>query len=420
MENSVDHGKLSEDILYKSCVRIFGEDLVFLSPNVESEAGKKLELTDVLIILDKYLITIQSKSLALNTSEIDDIKIGRIVNKYEDAKRQINRTLNAYTRKQKVILKTCFGKELQLPWSNIKEIVSIITINLNDEEYFDSEQRFQFPLKVEKHKNVDVHTFILRDFYNIISEFNTGADFHRYLNERKFLSTKIIQNYTNELDIVALYVSQYEFLKEVHEKNIDMIQIAPGIWENYRSKNKNDIEKRDKKKYAISIIDIIVKELRTSIDYTIESTGINIEDMTKRYFHLIGAFSMVSRVEAVYITEVFISKLDSTIKEFFRYFIFPNKEYAFFFLIVNEPNRTIRQQKLLAFVGQAAKYVSMHKKYNTISEIIGIATEGKKLPGRSIDIVDISISEALTYVDPKVDIEFFRDVDRGRVDEWTM
>jgi hypothetical protein len=420
MENLVDHGKISENILYKSCVRIFGEDLVFLSPNVESEVGKKLELTDVLIILDKCLITIQSKSLALNASEIDDIKMGRIVSKYEDAKRQINRTLNAYNRKQKVVLNTCFNKVLQLPWSNIKEIISIVTINLNDEEYSDSELRFQFPLKVEKHKNVDVHTFILRDFYNIISEFNTGADFYRYLHERKFLSTKIIQNYTNELDIVALYVSQYEILKEVHEKNIDIIQIAPGIWENYRSKNKRDIEKRDKKKYAISIIEIILKELRTSIDYTIESTGIDIQDMTEKYFHLIGIFSMISRVEAVYITEIFISKLESTSTEFFRYFIFPVKEYAIFFLIVNEPNRTIRQQKLLAFIGQAAKYISTHKKYNTIREIIGVATEGKQIPGRSIDIVDISINEALTYVDPKVDIELFRDVDKGRVDEWTM
>lgn len=416
----MDHGHLSEKILYDACVNIFGEDLVFLSPNVISETGKTTELTDILVLIDKYLITIQSKSLQLSIEEIDDIKMGRIVNKYEDAKRQVNRTINSFERKMKVVLHTNFDKDLILPWENVETLIPIITINISDDQYLDPEFRFQFPLKIENHRGFDTHTFMLRDFYNLITEFNTAADFLRYLEERKYLSNLTLHGYTNELDLVAIFVSQYHFLEKAHAGNFDMIAIEPGIWESYKGTNKEEIAKRNKKKFAFSIVDATIKELRSAIDYTMEISNISIEKMTQQYFHLIGIFALLSRVEVVHISETFKEKLESTRQQMFRYFIFPKNTFAIFFLIVNERDREIRKQKLIAFVGHAAKYLSKHKEITSVKEIIGIATEGMQLPGRSLDIINAPIEEALNFVDPNDNIELFRDVRKNGVDEWKM
>ena len=307
----MEHGYTSEKILYNACKSIFGEDLVFLSPNVISETGKKEELTDVLVILDKYLITIQSKSLNLTSEEIDDIKFGRVTKKYEEAKRQINRTINAFSRKMLVPLNTVYGKELYLPWENIEIIIPIITINLIDNEYNDPEYRFQFPIKIEKYKNLDMHTFMLHDFFIMISELNTGGDFINYINERQLLSSLVLQNYTNELDILAIFISQYGLIEDLHNKKYDSLIIQPGMWEEYRTRHHDKIKKRDKKKFSINVIDITIKELRSSIDYTIENAGIDIKTMTSKYFHLIGIFSLLTCVEAIQITEKFIEKIES-------------------------------------------------------------------------------------------------------------
>jgi len=416
----MEHGKISESILEAACLNIFGEDFVFKSPDLVSETGKKQELTDMLVVLGKYLITIQSKSIALNTSELDDIKYGRVVNKYEDGKRQINRTLNAFNRKGKVVLKTCFNKHLILPWENIQEIIGIITLNIDDPEYLESEKRFQFPLKVIKHKNITLHTFILRDFYTLINELTTGGDFINYLHERSYLSTKTLHNYTNELDIVAIFVSQYNMIETIHENEFDTIIIEPGIWEEYLKKNKEIIKQRNQKKFQISIIDLIIKEMRLSIDYTMEQQGIDVYETTKRYFFIIGHFGLLSRVQSYFISEKFREKLLTTDTVFLRYFIFPYNDIAIFFLICNETDREVRNNMLIGFTGHVAKYITTNYEHSKLKNILSIVTEGKQLNGRSIDIIYTSTKDALNFVKHDTSIELFRNVDFGSVDEWTM
>ncbi len=414
------HGKISESILEKACFNIFGEDFTFKSPNVINASGKCEELTDVLIILGKYLITIQSKSIALTTQELNEIKYGRIVKKYDEAKRQINRTINAYNRKEKVLLNTCFNKELVLPWENINEIIGIITINIDDLEYTDCEYRFQFPLKVEKHKNITLHTFILRDFFTLIQELTTGGDFINYLLERYYLSTKILQNYTNELDIVALFASQYHVIEEIRQNKYDKIVIEPGIWENYLNTHKDKIIERNNKKFKITIIDLIIQELRSSIDYTMKEENLSIEEMIKRYFFLIGIFGLLNSIEVYQINEIFRDKLLSSDKKFFRYFIFPTADTALFFFISNEEDREKRKSSLLGFTGQVAKYISSNPEFHRLKYILSTATEGKKVDGRSIDFVYTQTNEALSFVNSNEDIKLFEKKDYGRVDQWTM
>ena len=416
----MEHGKVAENILAFSCKNIFGREIVFESPNVISAVGKTTEMTDVLILLDDTLITIQSKSLQLSIDEIDDIKLNRIVNKYEDAKRQINRTINARNNKQKVELKTDFKKTLNLPWENIKYIICIIVINIEDNFYTDSEIRFQFPIKYEKHKDYDLHTFILRDFYNIIMDINSGGDFLAYLRERKYLSNKTFQNYTNEMDILALFLTQYEFIEKVHKTEPDIVFLPVGLYEEFVSKNKELIEKRNNKKFALSVVDLITDELKLSFEYTMDLSKVDITQMTSMYFKILGKYSKLLRVHKVAITEKFIEKINSSQIEDLRYFMIPINNIGFLFLISNDRDREIRKSKLQVFTAYLAKYLSTEHQELNINEILAIATEGKKVPGRSIDIILSSSDDALTMVSEFKDISLFNFNNVGRIDEWSM
>jgi hypothetical protein len=254
----------------------------------------------------------------------------------------------------------------------------------------------------------------------MISELNTGGDFINYIKERQFLSSLVIQNYTNELDILAIFISQYGIIEDLHNGKYDTLMIQTGTWEEYRIRNRDKIQKRDKKKFAINVIDITIKELRSLIDYTIENSGIDIKTITSKYFHLLGILSLLTCVEAIQITEKFVEKLESSKREFIRYFMYPKRECGILFLIINEPNREKRKNGLLATVGKAAQHIKDTMPDYDMKEIIGIATEGKQLPGRSLDIVNMPMEDALSLIDPSDKTVLFKNTPKKRIDEWTM
>lgn len=416
----MEHGLYSEAQVEASCMNIFGEDFVFRSPNIISETGKKTEMTDVLVILGKYLITIQSKSISLNTRELDDVKFGRVVKRYEDAKRQINRTLNAFQRKVSVELKTRFGLNLNLPWNNIEEIIGIITINIDDPEYYNTDKRFQFPLKVETHKNITLHTFILNDFNVMVGELTTGGDFIRYLNTRKSLSKIILENFTNELDLVAMFAVRYDVIQDVIAGEIDRLVINPGIWEYYIQKFKDEIIKKNNKKFQVTIFDVIIHELRKSIEYSVDMYGYNIDEMTEFYFKILGLFGLLSRVECYSISEIFREKLELSKTSDVKYFMYPSENTIFLFIISNLEDREKRRNQLYFFTGNASHHIKNNERFRNIDHILSIITDGKKLESRSLDINYGTIDDATEMIDKNDYVELFKMNDLGEVNEWDM
>lgn len=416
----MNHGQRSEDTLEVVCRRIFGNPFVFRSPIINEPSGKNVELTDVLVLVGDTLVTIQSKSIDLDASRADEIDLNRIENKYRDAKRQINRTLNAATRGEQVVLESISGQQFSTPWQLFNKKIGIITINVKDELYADPEFRYQLPLRCEQHRGITVHGFILRDLFTMVAEFNTPGDFVRFLNDRELILSKTEPGLTNDLDLVASVKIHYDKIEALRAGSYDGLIISPGLWEEYRKKFSDDIKRRDAKTRRIGVVDLMIADFASNLDYVREQYADRDSEIVENHLAVLGVLGKLSRLERITITDRFASKYKTTNKQLFRYFMVPSEDKGLLFLIANEPSRETRKEKLIAMCCFLARELQANPQFAYINTIYGFVTEGKQLRGRSFDAVALPVAECLEMIKGQDAPPLFRFRDEGRIDEWTI
>ncbi|PJZ28305.1 hypothetical protein [Leptospira kmetyi] len=414
----MSHGKESETDLLILLNNMIGEDFVFQSPILMEESGKKIELTDFLILLDDILISIQSKSIEINIDDITDIKLGRIFKKYESAKSQLNRTINSARREEKVSLNANhLNDQIELPWNNFKTKIFIITLNIPDNLYEDPEFRFQF-VKFETYKEIALHTFILQDLKKISGEIKTGGDLLHYLENREVvLNAAPMHQLINELDIMALYKIKYDTIEKIKNGEINHFIITPGLWESYQKDLKEKIEERDRLLTDFNLINTLIKEKRNSISYSIEKFGYSKDQTIQNYLRIIGILSLLSSIDRYHVEKALKEKIASSNVHSRGYFIFSFRNKAILFLISNETDRERRMDQLVFFSEQGALYIN--KTRPEAETFLGVATEGRNAPGRSFDSALFSIEDAIHEVE-EFDGQLFENRDFGKVDEWTI
>ncbi len=416
----MDHGKFAEDTLELICSRMFGKALVYKSPYTNTEAGKKVELTDILILAGDTIITIQSKSIDIEVSKADQIHAKRVLNKYEKAKKQLNRTLNAANRDVDVKLKTITDVEFEIPWTLIKNKIGIVTVNVNDELYEDPDFRYQLPLKHETHRDIDIHAFILRDLYVLLTEINTYGDFVNFLNDRKEILKRTVQDYVNELDFLALWCSNYDKIEEIKNLIVGKVILQPGIWEEYRKTKLEEIKKRDRKKFRLTIVELMINEFSSHLDYYLEQNPDEQKLAIESMLTIVGELSKLTRTQRIIIDETFRKKYESTDKEELRYFSLPIKTIAYLFIITNERNREIRQEKLLQMSCSLCKSMDKNDNLENVNRILAIATEGRNAPGRSFDGIIIEREHCRELLEDNDIPDIFKYRDEGTTDEWSI
>ncbi|MCR1795719.1 hypothetical protein [Leptospira sp. id769339] len=414
----MNHGLNAEEQIKELLYSMVGEDFVFHSPLLAENSGKKIELTDFLVLLDDVLISMQSKSIDIDIEDINEIKIGRIFRKYENAKSQLNRTLNSANRGEKVILTANhLNDQIELPWSNFKHKIIIVTLNIPDNLYSDPEYRFQF-IKYEEYKGISLHTFVLQDLVRMVDEIKSGGDLLQYLETRKLLSKIIIQPATNELDIMALYKTNYPFIEEeLINGKVDKFIIAPGSWEAYQETKSKYIQERDEKIGKLTIIDSLIKDNRASISFSIEKYGYSKNEMIAHYLRIIGILNSLSTVERYIVEQMLKEKYDLSDQAPIRYFIYPFRSKAIFFLVSNESDREIRKKLSLVIAEQATLH--LQKTMPDVETLLCIVTEGRKIPGRSFDTTLLNVQEIAALV-KELPEKLFKNKDKGRVDEWSI
>jgi hypothetical protein len=417
---SLDHGHMAEDTLEFICRQMFGDAFVYRSPILHEPSGKKVELTDILILAGKTLITIQSKSIDIEASKADEVELERIYNRYAKAKKQINRTLNAATRKENVLLETVTVVPFEVPWSMIETKIGIITINLKDQLYTDPEFRYQLPLKSETYKNIAVHGFLLRDLYVMLNEFDTLGGFIRYLNDRYFVLNYTIQEFVNDLDLLAVMKTDYDSIEEIKTGKYDMISIPPGSWEAYRAEHIEDIKRRDRKRREPTIVELMIHEFSSNLDYMLVNYPGSEERAVEGMLRIIGSLALLARTQRILIERTFQEKYLSTKEHKFRYFMFPNDEIGILFLITNETDRELRKDRLFSICCILAKSIHDKEEFSEIKTIQGIVTEGIKAPGRSFDALIADCDYLIKEVGNKEIPKLFRFRNEGPVDEWSV
>jgi hypothetical protein len=350
------------------------------NPTLHEESGPK-ELADLIIPIDDILFVIQSKSLDLDTSEIDDIKANRVVKRIENAKKQLSTPLNAWKRGSRVTYANAIGIETEIDWQEIKKIVGIITINIQDPHFHDPEFRLSLPMYIEEHKNIDVHVFMLRDLHHMSEELTTPMDFVFYLNDRKYLALSGKLWVGNELDLLGFLKMRYDWVEQIKEGtiNADTIAIEPGTWEALKKNTKALTMSRYNHSHSM-IIDRFISELRTTIGFSIERGEADKVTATKNYYKIVSFLSKTRRIERRELGKKIAEKLKNTKIRNESYFlhIMPEEDLTLLFIASNQLNRELRKNLLHNFSVSGSQVV-------TTKHFLAIATEGAKARGFSLD-----------------------------------
>ncbi|MHA1613445.1 MAG: hypothetical protein ACTSYJ_01295 [Candidatus Thorarchaeota archaeon] len=409
----MEHGLVAENALEDVCHRIFGCDYILRSPVLHEESGDK-ELTDILVLLDDIVITIQSKSMLINIDEIDDTVLGRIKRRYHKAKDQLNTTINAQMRKSEVSGCTPLDIRIKIDWEYIKYRYGMVTLHLSDKLYNDPEARFQIPYALEDHRGIVVHTFLLNDMIQMQNEIFSAGDFIRYLNIREKVWRKDgLFVLGNELDFLAAYKTQYNMIESYLNDEIQGLTILPGLWEGYISEHQ---DKRDARRARFSkslYIEHIIRQLHTAVQHGVDTKGLSYQESARGYLRIIGKFGKLTRLERTEIGVKLETKIEKTRKELYGYFVYYSKyvDIAYLFLLVNDDDREERLAFLCALGDQACRNIDC-------KEIVGIAMAGAKMKTSSIDAVLFDV-EMIRSTEPEQDIEqLFGESQHKRINEW--
>ena len=406
------HGERAEDAVQNLCHLLFGPDFVLRSPGWIEQSGPK-ELTDVLVVVDDVAIIVQSKALAIDIADLYPKRLGRIQKRQEEAKRQLNTTLNAHTRGAHVRATNSLGIIFDLDWSCIKKKIGIVTLHVDDGLYGDPEFRFQYPQLVEEHRGIIVHTVLVNDLAQMASELSTPADVLRYLEAREkcMFSGKVMIG--NELDFLAIYKSRYPYIEETLAESGSCLTIMPGIWEKYREDETGQIQQREHRLRNGTLIDRLIKELHTSVEYAANQLGITQQASALIYLKLIGKLGKLSRIERADIGDKLVAKHKKTKDSESGHFLYVSKyaNTAYLFLLANERDREIRGGMLEFLCVQACHTVDC-------DELVGIATEGAQLRGSSFDALVMDVLDVRSKTKPESDIKAFDNPTYGTLGEW--
>lgn len=410
---SGQHGERTEDVLEIICSRMFGPDLVLRSPVVVEPSGNK-EVADILVLVDDTIVVIQSKSLEIDISELNETNFGRIRKRHNSAKKQLNTLLNSANRNAAIRGTTCLGVEITLDWTLIRETIGIVTLNLPDEVYEDPEFRFQYPELYSEQRGLEVHTFVLRDLWEASVELTTPGDALSYLKVRQecFRTKKILIG--NELDFLALYKTDYPQIEQALSDPTFHIFVTPGLWEGFRTGRAKELKDRDERYTSSYIIDNLVRHLRTAVEHSVKAHGLTAQESALSYLSIVGKLGKLARVERAQIGEKLTAKAHKTKTDKFGYFVYVSirSGIAYLFLLLNEDDREKRLHFLRFLAEQACHKVDA-------KHLVAIGTDGAQGRHASIDAMIVDVADMKQHTESDRELTMFGDVNVGRIDEWS-
>jgi len=410
---SSGHGDDAEDILEKTCHEIFGQDLTGRSPVLHKPSGD-IELADNLIWFDRCAVVFQSKSIDMLASELDDVKAGRVVKKIEKAKQQLRRTANA--RRKNIPTTFINGVDIRSPidWRRINRLVGIITINIQDLDYEDPEQRLSMPLAVDDDGDMEIHLFILRDLFHLVPEMSTPVDALHYLQDRAWAARNGFRC-GNELDFMGFLKSQYPQFEAIRsgENPLAMAVITPGYWEDFQS-NEHANQARATNFRDSQLYDHILDENRTSIGHMVETGQLEEVEATQGYFEVQWLLASLRRIERREVSRKMLEKYGNTAGDRpFSYFLslYPDRDFSILVFVSNEKDRQQRIAELSAYGCMACHRVKTKR-------LLAIGIQGQKLRGESFDfvIMDVGIMKATEPLDDPE--RWFPTMTHSKVEEW--
>lgn len=149
MKEVVNNGDLCEQSLYELLVSRFGGNCVFRSPKVYPH-GQEKELADILVLALPYAIAIQSKWKKLTREDLlgekKDVYRNRLIKTMEEAASQFKELASSINQDMVIKLPVPWTSDVEecfeLPLRCIENIVPVVIVDFEDEEYDNPDLRY--------------------------------------------------------------------------------------------------------------------------------------------------------------------------------------------------------------------------------------------------------------------------------------
>ena len=367
---------------------MFFSDFTVFRPKYKKGDGSEKEAADILVPFGKSLLVFQVKSKlehkkASEKSELDLARINKVVKKaiaqFKTIKRVIkNKWIESFT--------TLKGYEIKFPFSDLKEIIGIVIVDLIGEEKFPKNERTEFAGNYVFEHSIPIHVFMRSEFDALSYELDTLPDFIRFLEKRKTLFERgLILPNSSVLDFLAIYKTNPDKVDQVIDNHIHLF-VDQGIWDYYRETHTELIEHRDKLNEPSYLIDEIIDYLHTSVGFTfpeniLEDSKFPWQGSLEGYLEIARELASLPRLERRIIGEKYLNCMKRADNQDYSYSMSYNEKDESAILVLSfSGDRTKRQICLYRLCAMAYSYLDLKR-------ITGIATEPLSELNRSYDAI---------------------------------
>jgi hypothetical protein len=265
------HGAEAEALIESICRTMFLADFTVRSPPFKKGSGVEKEAADVLVPFGEVLIAFQvkSKKAPENAETAGDTYLRRVektVSKGIDQLKTIKRAINADHIEK---LKNAAGIELPFDPKAVEKIIGVVVLDLPDQRNEPQDKQIAVYNDYEERYGIPAHVFRSDELEILTQEIDTLPDFLKYLEAREALFSKgKIGPFTSELNLLALYKTRPEQIKEAIAEPRALLVLEDGIWESYQNVHKEHIRQRDADNEPAFLIDRTIEWLHTSIGFS--------------------------------------------------------------------------------------------------------------------------------------------------------
>lgn len=384
----VDKGKETEDLIESICHTMFLSDFTVRNPKYKKSSGREKEAADFLIPFDDYLLAFQvkSKSELKSAIEKDEKDFERINSKVKEGIVQLNTIKRALKANHILGMMNSLGINIPFDSKSVKKLTGIVILDLIGEEKFELEERTSIFNGFVYHQEIPVHVFLRAHFDLIATEIDTLPDFINYLDRREILYSKNkLGPLTSELDLLAIYKTHLQWIKDCINDKCDVLIIDGNPWDHYVHKKRNNIEERNKLNKASYFIDHIIKTMHSSIgfqpdiDHPYKKEKLS-PGTIESYWEIIFELSKLTRLQRRSIGDKFIDRMKKADNA--------GQGYALMMLengkalLILSSNKERRERMNLLYDLSAIAYSGL-----ALRKIIGIATEPFSRKYQSFDTI---------------------------------
>lgn len=419
-----EHGSRAEDFVEDLCRRSFLADFVVRAPMFTKGGGGQREAADLLLPFKDKLVSFQVRARLLPaTGEPDETDLGRISRRIEKAVQQVKTVRRALDAGSISTVENLRGIQMPFDCTRYRSTVGIVVVDLVPQRNIPEEQQLALYGGIDRVRDIPVHVFLKSDLEVLLQELDTIPDFLTYLEVREqMMRRRIILPITHELDLLAMFQTQYDKVRRCIDGDVQLLVIEDGLWEATKRHNLQQFKDREARWRASQLVDKTIESVHKCIGHDltdnlsdvggpVQGGPASVQDYLVIAEHLVG----LTRSQRMDLGEVMLKKAkraDSDPKEFSYSVFMPGGDQITIVFLSSRSDRRTRRRQLYKVACVA--YVHLNLK-----SLLAIACDNFSANGISQDFlvfdgIEFDNADELRQLGPS----FFGPAQRSSRDQW--